>query len=106
MKSPHRDKIVQLLQRNNLTAAEVGDAIGRPREATYTILNKMHRAGLISMEKRGTATVWTKRQDPQAAPARPDRVTNSSSKAPLTDLGFTYPSRPGAMDAYALRPTV
>lgn len=102
MKSPYREKILQLLQRNNYTAAEMAEAIGKEREPTYTILTKMHRASMISMEKRGTATVWTKHQKPEANPQKPDRVHNGTIKEPLTDLGFTYPMRSGAMDAYRL----
>lgn len=103
MKSPYRAQILKLLDKSNMSATQVAEKIGSTRERTYNVLIKMARSGAVSMEKHGTATIWTKYKDPPPKPSSPARVTNSSSKAPLTDLGFTYPSRPGSMDAYAIR---
>ena len=102
MKSPYRQRIIDLLETKNLTAAQVAEQIGSTRDLVYTVLTKMHRAGLISMQKNGTGTVW-KKLEPTFLSCRPEQFRNGTVTEKLKGLGFSDPARAGAMDAYSIR---
>ena len=101
MKSPYRQKILDLLETKNLTAAQLAEKVGSTRDLVYTVLTKMHRAGLISMQKNGTGTVW-KKLEPTFLSCRPEQVRNGTVTERLTGMWFSQPARAGAMDAYSL----
>ena len=98
---PHRAQIIKMVEKKQMTAAQIAEQLGWARERTYRHLIKMDAAKLIRKVTRSNQAFFGK-YIPPAIVVREPRVHAGTMTEKLSLSYMNAVVRPGSMDAYAL----
>lgn len=100
-RSPRRNQIMAMLEKKQMTAAQIGEAIGLSRDSAYAFLTKMAASNQVCRVTRSNQAFWTKYVPPKKI-NREHPIMTGTTKGKL-DLSFMQsPYRAGSMDAYSI----
>lgn len=99
--SPRRKKIMALVEDKQMTAAQIGEALGISRESAYNALLKMAEVNQVKKFTRSNQAFWGKYEIHPKVPREP-RVHAGTMREPLSLAYLNNVTRPGAMDAFAI----
>ena len=90
-----------LVEDKQMTAAQIGEALGISREAAYNVLLKMAVVNQVKKFTRSNQAFWGKYEIPPKVEREP-RVHAGTVKERLSLAYMDNVYRPGAMDAFAI----
>lgn len=100
-RSPRRKKIMALVEEKQMTAAQIGEALGITRESAYNVLLKMAEVNQVKKFTRSNQAFWGKYEPPPKVEREP-RVHAGTMTERLSLAYMNNVHRPGAMDAFAI----
>lgn len=99
---PHRAKIIKMLDKKQMTAGQIAEELGWTRERTYRHLIKMEAAKLVRKVNKRQRAYFVKYIPPIITEREP-RIHAGTVKEKLSLSYMNTVTRPGSMDAYAIR---
>lgn len=91
-----------MLEKKQMTAAQIGEVFGISRDAAYCVLLKMEAAHQVRKIPKDGHAFWGKYDVPKKIEREP-RVHAGTMTEPLSLAYMNTPTRPGAMDAYSIK---
>lgn len=91
-----------LVEDKQMTAAQIGEALGITRESAYNVLLKMAEVNQVKKFTRSNQAFWGKYELPPKVVREP-RVHAGTMTERLSLAYMDTPTRPGAMDAYSIK---
>lgn len=101
-RSPKRIKIMELVAKKQMTAAQIGKEIELSRDSAYALLMKMAACNQVRRVKRSNQAFWAKFVPPEKK-KREHPIMTGTVRGTLDISYMNTVTRDGAMDAYKIK---